>query len=94
MSATNRRFVTWTLLVGWLGPTAWAFWWFDGQHRRAFTDSVAPYVGFADRTALPPELLAALHGGQAAGVTLVHFRDAACPCARFNAPHVADITDR
>ena len=94
MSTTKRQFVSWALLVGWLSATACAFWWFDGQYRRAFTDSVTPYLGFADRPGLPPALLAALNGGHAAGVILVHFRDAGCPCARFNASHVADISDR
>ncbi len=87
--------MSWTLLLGWLGTTAWAFWWFDGQYRQAFTASVAPFVRFAESAELPPELLAALRPGyDGAGVTLVHFRDVACPCARFNAPHVADIADR
>jgi hypothetical protein len=82
------------LLIGWLGATAWAFWWFDGQYRRAFSDSVTPFAGFTDRADLSPELLTALNQGHAPGVTLVHFRDDTCPCARFNALHVADITER
>jgi hypothetical protein len=77
------------LVVLWSAGTAYAFWYFELADLRPFAvdDSGSP-VAF-DAAPLRSEVQRMARSG--APATLVHFWDPACPCSRFNVPHVREL---
>ena len=67
------------LLVFWLATAIFAFWWFQGQLIRPFSQNYSPFVALAyDQAPL----------GQTGGrVTVIELVDEDCYCSRINRPH-------
>ncbi len=73
------------LLVFWLGSAIFAFWWFQGQLIRPFSQDYSPFVALAsDHAPL------ARTSGQ---ITVVELIDEDCYCSRVNRAHRDRIRD-
>jgi hypothetical protein len=83
-----------SLLVVWMISTAYAFWWFQVRPLRPFSNleqaRAVSFDGHAFAQLLQSQELAALPG-TLSKITILHFWDPDCPCARFNQVHVRDL---
>jgi hypothetical protein len=80
-----RTPIAWALLVGWLGVTAWVFWWLELGGLRSLAEDAESRERLALFQADRLDPLALDHLGEAGasaapGAVVVHFRDPSCQC--------------
>ena len=68
----------------WVSSTAYAFWYFQGQHLGAYPESQTWMAFQADGLPVPAD------AGQ---VRLTLFWDDVCPCSRYSEPHARELIE-
>lgn len=79
MDKALKTKVAFGLLAFWLVSAIFAFWWFQGQLIRPFSQDYSPFVALAsDQASL---------GRTGGRVTVIELIDEDCYCSRINRPH-------